>query len=97
VVGALRLLGPRVPNGLKVLLLTLAIADDIGAVLIIAVVYSGQIAPGPLAFAATGVGLILLVRWLGVRHVLVYTVLGVGLWLAFLKSGVHPTVAGVLL
>jgi Na+:H+ antiporter, NhaA family len=97
VVGFLTLLGPRVPNGLKILLLTLAIADDIGAVLVIAVVYSGQIALGPLALAGAGLGLILLVRWLGVRSVMVYAVLGAGLWLAFLKSGVHPTVAGVLL
>jgi NhaA family Na+:H+ antiporter len=97
VVGFLTLLGPRVPNGLKVLLLTLAIADDIGAVLVIAVVYSGQIALGPLALAGLGIGLTLLLRRLGARSVIVYAVVGAGLWLAFLRSGVHPTVAGVLL
>jgi NhaA family Na+:H+ antiporter len=97
VVGFLTLLGPRAPNGLKALLLTLAIADDIGAVLIIALVYSGEIILSPLALATFGLCLILLLRWLGVRSVLVYAVLGTGLWLAFLKSGVHPTVAGVLL
>jgi NhaA family Na+:H+ antiporter len=97
VVGVLTLLGQRVPNGLKVILLTLAIADDIGAVLIIAVVYSEQIALVPLALAGVGLGLILFLRWLGVRSVLVYAVMGAGLWLALLKSGVHPTVAGVLL
>jgi NhaA family Na+:H+ antiporter len=97
VVGFLTLLGPRAPNGLKVLLLTLAIADDIGAVLVIALVYSGKVILGPLVLAAFGLGLILLLRWLGVRSVLVYAILGAGLWLAFLKSGVHPTVAGVLL
>ncbi|MFO0889613.1 MAG: Na+/H+ antiporter NhaA [Isosphaeraceae bacterium] len=97
VVGFLTLLGPRVPSGLKVLLLTLAIADDIGAVLVIAVAYSGHVATGPLLLAGAGFGLILLLRWLGVRSVMIYAVLGAGLWLAFLESGVHPTVAGVLL
>jgi NhaA family Na+:H+ antiporter len=79
------------------LLLTLAIADDIGAVLVIAAVYSGQIALGPITLAGAGLGLILILRWLGVRSVMVYAVLGAGLWLAFQESGVHPTVAGVLL
>ena len=97
VIGFLTLLGPRVPNGLKILLLTLAIADDIGAVLVIAVVYSGQIALGPLGLTGAGLGLVLLLRWLGVRSVMVYAAVGAGVWLAFLKSGVHPTVAGVLL
>jgi NhaA family Na+:H+ antiporter len=97
VVGFLTLLGPRVPNGLKVLLLTLAIADDIGAVLVIAVAYSSGLALLPLALAGAGFGLVLLLRWLGARGVPAYAVLGAGIWLAFLKSGVHPTVAGVLL
>jgi NhaA family Na+:H+ antiporter len=97
VVGFLTLLGPRVPGALKILLLTLAIADDIGAVLVIAVIYSGRIALGPLALAGAGLGLILILRWLGVRRVMVYTVVGAGVWLAVLESGVHPTVAGVLL
>lgn len=97
VVGFLTLLGPRVPNGLKMLLLTLAIADDIGAVLVIAAAYSDQLSAGPLALAGAVLGSVLLLRWLGARSVMVYAILGVGLWLAFLKSGVHPTVAGVLL
>ena len=95
VVGFLTLLGPRVPNGLKILLLTLAIADDIGAVLVIALAYSGQIAVGPLGLAGAGLGLVLLLRSLGVRSVLVYFAVGAGVWLALLESGVHPTVAGV--
>lgn len=97
VVGFLTLLGSRVPNGLKVLLLSLAIADDIGAVLVIAVAYSGAIGTGPLAAAAAGFGLVVLLRWLGVRSVAVYCVIGAGIWYAVLKSGVHPTVAGVAL
>jgi NhaA family Na+:H+ antiporter len=97
VVGFLTLLGRRAPNGLKILLLTLAIADDIGAVLVIAVVYSARIALGPLALVGAGFGLVVLLRGLGVRSVPVYAALGAGLWLAVLDSGVHPTVAGVLL
>ncbi|WP_165070034.1 Na+/H+ antiporter NhaA [Paludisphaera rhizosphaerae] len=97
VVGFLTLLGPRVPNGLKVMLLSLAIADDIGAVLVIAAAYSGPIAREPIALAGAGFLLILLLRWLGARNVVTYTVVGVGIWYAVLKSGVHPTVAGVVL
>ena len=97
VVGFLTLLGPRVPTGLKVLLLTLAIADDIGAVLVIAVAYSSDLNIAPLAGAVLGFGLIAGLRWLGVRWLLAYTVIGVGIWLLFLRSHVHPTVAGVLL
>src|SRR5262249_9158443 len=95
--GFLTLLGARAPNGLRALLLTLAIADDIGAVLVIAVVYSDQIALGPLGLAGAGLGLVLLPRWLGGRSRMVYVVVGAGLWLAFLKAGVHPTLAGVFL
>lgn len=97
VVGFLTLLGPRVPNGLKALLLTLAIADDIGSVLVIAAVYSESITVGPIALAGAGLALVLLLRWLGLRSVMAYTVIGAGIWYSFLRSGVHPTVAGVLL
>jgi Na+:H+ antiporter, NhaA family len=97
VVGFLALLGPRVPFGLKILLLSLAIADDIGAVLVIAVFYSGNMAFSMLGAAALGFGLISIFNRIGVRRVPVYVVVGAGIWLAFLESGVHPTVAGVLL
>lgn len=97
VVGFLTLLGPRVPAGLKIFLLTLAIADDLGAVLVIAIAYSGDVTLGPLVLAGAGVGLVMFFRWIGVRSFAAYAVLGGGIWLAFLKSGVHPTVAGVLL
>ncbi len=97
VVGILTLLGPRVPQGLKVLLLTLAIADDIGAVLVIAVAYSADLSLLALGLAGGGLALVLVLPWLGVRGLPAYIVLGAGIWLAFLKSGVHPTVAGVLL
>jgi Na+:H+ antiporter, NhaA family len=97
VVGFLTLFGSRTPNGLKILLLTLAIADDIGAILVIAVAYNTGISFAALGLAGGGFGLVLLMRWSGVRSVPAYVVVGAGIWLAFLKSGVHPTVAGVLL
>ncbi len=97
VVGFLALLGSRVPFGLKILLLTLAIVDDIGAVIVIAVAYTDGIALSILAMGIAGFGVIYLCRWIGVRSIPVYVILGAGIWLAFLKSGVHPTIAGVVL
>jgi NhaA family Na+:H+ antiporter len=97
VVGFLALLGQRAPLGLKILLLALAIADDIGAVLVIALFYSTDIAFGPLGLAALGFALIYLCNRIGVRTVTVYVILGAAIWLAFFNSGVHPTVAGVAL
>jgi len=97
VVGFLALLGSRVPFGLKITLLTLAIADDIGAVLVIAFFYTTDISFAALGFAAAGIGLTYFFNRTGVRRIAVYVVVGAGIWLAFLKSGVHPTVTGVLL
>lgn len=97
VVGFLALLGRRVPLGLKILLLTLAIIDDIGAVLVIAVAYTADLAPWFLVPAALGFGLIYIFNRAGVRPVPIYVIVGAGIWLATLKSGIHPTVAGVLL
>jgi len=97
VVGFLALLGPRVPFGLKILLLSLAIADDIGAVLVIAVFYSTNISLTALLLAALGFGVTYFLNRIGVRRVAIYVVVGAFIWLAFLKSGIHPTVAGVML
>ena len=97
VVGVMALLGPRVPFGLKIMLLSLAIADDIGAVVVIAVFYSAGLSWVMLGLAASGLGAVYLMNRIGVRSVGVYAVVGAGVWLAMLKSGVHPTIAGVIL
>lgn len=97
VVGILALLGKRVPIGLKILLLAVAIVDDIGAVLVIAIFYSTGISSLALLFAAAGFGAVLVLQFLGVRQVRWYVMLGLAIWFAFLMSGVHPTVAGVIL
>ncbi len=97
VVGFLVLLGSRVSLGLKILLLTLAIVDDIGAILVIAVAYTSDTSLSFLVIGTASFGMIYLFRRIGVRPVPVYVFLGAGIWLAFLKSGVHPTVAGVVL
>jgi NhaA family Na+:H+ antiporter len=97
VVGFLALLGKRAPLGLKVFLLALAIADDIGAVLVIAMFYSTDLAWLPLGLAAIGFALVYFCNYIGVRTVTVYVIIGAGIWLGFYYSGVHPTVAGVLL
>ncbi len=94
--GVLALLGSRAPLGLKVFLAALAIADDIGAVLVIAIFYTREVAWLNLAIAAGLLVTLLALNRDGVRRPLPYALLGTGVWLAFLESGVHPTVAGIL-
>jgi len=95
--GVLALLGPGVPLALKVFLTALAIVDDLGAVLVIALFYTEQLAWGWLGTGAAVLALLAALNRLHARHPLPYLTLGAVLWLAFLKSGVHATVAGVLL
>jgi NhaA family Na+:H+ antiporter len=96
-VGVVAVLGRRVPSSLRLFLLSLAIVDDIGAIVVIAVVYSGDISTTALAVAAGLVVAILALRRLEVRFVPVYVALGLGVWLATYLSGVHATIAGVVL
>lgn len=95
-VGVLALLGRRVPPALRVLLLALAIIDDIGAILVIAVFYSGALDLGGLAIAAGGMVGFGALRALGVRAAWAYLLPGVVLWAGVLQAGVHPTIAGVI-
>jgi NhaA family Na+:H+ antiporter len=96
-VGVLSLIGSRVAPSLKLFLLALAIVDDIGAIIIIALFYSDDIRLDALAVAAGLVLVVGLVRRAGVRPIAVYVLLGVGLWLALHESGLHATLAGVIL
>jgi len=97
VVGCMALLGPRIPHSLRVMVLTLAIADDIGAILVIAIAYSSGIHVGPLAVDVIVIGLIVLLARLGVRSFGAYTLLGLVVWGALVESGIHATLAGVVL
>ena len=96
-VGVLALFGRGLPSSLRVFLLSLAIVDDIGAILVIAIFYSGGISWVPLGVAAALVAAILGLRVLQVRFVPLYVLLGVGVWLAVFESGIHATIAGVML
>jgi NhaA family Na+:H+ antiporter len=97
VVGILALLGKKVPASLKIFILALAIVDDIGAVLVIAIFYTSEISFISLIVAAGLLLLLVVMNKMGVRNLIIYSLVGIALWLAFLKSGIHATVAGVLL
>ncbi|WP_149202414.1 Na+/H+ antiporter NhaA [Actinotalea subterranea] len=94
-VGALALIGPRAPGRLRMFLLALAVVDDIGALSIIALVYTENFSAGPLLVAAVGLLGVYLTRYLRGGRGPVYGTLAVIVWFAFLASGVHPTLAGV--
>jgi len=94
-VGALAIIGPRAPGRLRIFLLTLAVVDDIGALSIIALVYTADFDPMPLIIAAVGLLGVFLTRFLRGGRGPVYVTLAIVVWLAFLASGVHPTLAGV--
>ena len=93
--GVLSLLGSRVPLGMKVLLSTIAVVDDLVAILIIAVFYSHGLSVGALAAAAVALALMLMLNRRGVTALTPYLLLGTVLWICVLKSGVHATLAGV--
>ncbi len=97
VVGCMAVLGPRVPHILRVMLLSLAIVDDIGAILVIAVGYTESLNLTALLLAFAGLGVVYTLGRLGVRSFGIYVILGVGVWFGFHESGVHATLAGVLM
>jgi NhaA family Na+:H+ antiporter len=95
--GILSLLGRRVPVALKVFLTALAIADDLGAVLVIAFFYTSEISASSLLWGTAFLAVLITANAMGVRSVIFYGIIGIGgLWLAFLMSGIHATIAGVL-
>ncbi len=96
-VGVLALLGPSIPQRLKLFLLTLAIVDDIGAIMVIAIFYTKDRNMGWLALAVGGLVLVYLLRRWRVWYTPVYVLLGFGIWFATFESGVHATIAGVAL
>jgi NhaA family Na+:H+ antiporter len=96
-VGTLALLGNLVIPSLRTFLLGLAVIDDIGAILIIAFIYSSGVAISWLFAAAVTVIVIALVKKFGLRNTYIYVLLGAALWYAFYRTGIHPTLAGVVL
>ena len=94
-VGILSILGPRVPPALRVLLLALAVIDDLGAIIVIAIFYSGGIQWGGIAAAVAALGVIFLMQRAGVRATLAYVTPAAVAWAGTYAAGVHPTIAGV--
>ncbi|MDB6141037.1 MAG: nhaA [Pseudomonas sp.] len=95
--GVLALLGKRVPVSLKLFLMTLAIIDDLGAIIVIAVFYSGELSNVSLMLAGLSIIALIVMNKLGVVKLGPYLLIGVLLWVCVLKSGVHATLAGVVL
>ncbi len=95
--GVLSLFGSRVPNSLKVFLTSLAIMDDLGAILIIAIFYAADLSVMALGAAAVITVVLFALNWFGVMRLTPYLLLGAALWAAMLFSGIHATLAGVVL
>ena len=96
-VGILSLLGKRVPPALRVLLLALAIIDDVGAILVIAIFYTAHLNYAALWIVGGALLLIFLMQRAGIRQVLLYVLPGAALWYGVHEFGVHATMAGVIL
>jgi NhaA family Na+:H+ antiporter len=95
-IGVLSLLGSRVPESLKVFLLALAIIDDLGAIIIIAIFYTANLSPLALGLASIGIAILVLMNRLGVRLLAAYVLVGIYVWSCVLESGVHATLAGTI-
>ena len=96
-IGVVSLLGPRVPSAMKIFLLTLAIVDDIGGILVIAFFYTEDLASGWLFVSALTVFGVIVLKKLNVRYTPVYIAFGFLLWYSLFESGVHATIAGVIM
>jgi NhaA family Na+:H+ antiporter len=96
-IGVLALLGSRVPPGLRILLLALAIIDDIAAILIIAFAYSDGVTLAGIGISIAGILAVIVLRRLGVWRPLFYILPGAVIWLGLLQAGIHPVVSGVIL
>ena len=97
VIGCLALFGPRIPPTLRLFLLSLAIFDDVGAILVVAIGYGDALNWGALALGLLGLAVVAGTARIGIRSVPVFFLLGGMIWLCFDASGVHPTIAGVVL
>lgn len=97
VVGILVMLKSKIPTSLRVFLTALAIVDDIGAVIVIAIFYTASISYTALGFAIIIIALLMLINKLKIKRLTPYIILGIALWIAFLFSGIHATIAGVIL
>jgi Na+:H+ antiporter, NhaA family len=95
-VGVLALLGPRIPAALKVFLLALAIIDDLGSIVIIAVFYTSELSLLALALAAIGIAVLIALNRQGIGSVAAYALVGLFIWVCVLESGVHATLSGVV-
>ena len=97
VIGCLALLGSRIPQSLRVFMLSLAIVDDIGAILVVAIGYSSHISWGALAAAMFGIVIVRAMAMLGFRGFPLYFLVGGFIWFAIDASGIHATITGVIL
>lgn len=97
VIGCLALLGSRIPQSLRIFMLSLAIVDDVGAILVVAIGYGHDFNWLALGLAASGFVVVFGMGWLGIRHMGIYSLAGIFIWIAMDASGVHATVTGVVL
>jgi NhaA family Na+:H+ antiporter len=96
-IGCLAVLGSRIPQSLRLFLLSLAIFDDIGAILVVAIGYGSSLDWAALGLATVGFAVVAAIARLGIRNILIYFVIGGSIWLALDAAGIHPTLAGLIL
>ena len=94
--GVLSLLSTRVPFSLKIFLMTVAVIDDLGAIIVIALFYTSQLSVASMVVSLVFIAALTILNRSGVKHLTAYAIFGIGLWICVLKSGVHATLAGVV-